>query len=57
MIVIKSDFNSANRLPDDYDTELESQWSNPHLFADGKEFSSSIIEEGRNLSQTIQSDE
>ena len=29
MIVLKSDFVSANRLPDDYDTDLESPWSNP----------------------------
>jgi len=48
MIVLKSDFNSANRLPDDYDTDLESPWSNPHLFTNGNDYSPSTIEKGRN---------
>ena len=28
-LVLSSDFVSSNQLPDDYDTDLESPWSNP----------------------------
>ena len=38
----------ANRFPDDYDTDLDSPWSNPGLFADGDDFSWQAIQKGRN---------
>ncbi|CAF1188688.1 unnamed protein product, partial [Adineta ricciae] len=43
------DYSRANDFPADYDTDLESAWSNPKLFADGDDFSWSTIEKNRNL--------
>ncbi|CAF4813661.1 unnamed protein product, partial [Rotaria socialis] len=39
----------ANTLPSDYDTDLELDWSNPNLFADGNDFSWETIEKNRNI--------
>ncbi|CAF4658591.1 unnamed protein product [Rotaria sp. Silwood2] len=36
-------------LPIDYDTDLESKWSNLHLFANGNDFSIKTIEKNRNI--------
>jgi hypothetical protein len=61
--VLDSDYDRANKLPDDYDTDLESEWANEskfisssalnytiylELFADGGNFSSETIKKGRN---------
>ncbi len=61
--VLSSDLTRATNFPDDYDTDLEFEWSNPSknfyfmkfqfifyldLFADGNDFSSATIEKGRN---------
>ncbi|CAF1261744.1 unnamed protein product [Adineta steineri] len=43
------DFSQANTLPQDYDTDLESEWSNLKLFANGNDFSSETIEQNRNI--------
>ncbi|CAM4771183.1 unnamed protein product [Rotaria magnacalcarata] len=48
-IALNSDFDSANTLPAYYDTDIESPWSNPNLFADGNDFSLETIEKNRNL--------
>ncbi|CAF1309622.1 unnamed protein product [Rotaria magnacalcarata] len=47
--VLDLDFSRANTLPSDYDTDLESVWSNPNLFADGNDFSWETIEKNRNI--------
>lgn len=64
MLTLDLDNSRANQLPADYDTDLESIWSNPStntclsftrtmmfldLFADGDDFSSETIEKNRNL--------
>ncbi|CAF1134495.1 unnamed protein product [Adineta ricciae] len=49
MTVLDLDFDRANALPDDYDTDLESIWSNPNFFADGDDFSVATIEKRRNV--------
>jgi hypothetical protein len=64
MDVLDLDFSRANAVPQDYDTDLESEWSNLSiisfsliikailfldLFANGNDFSSETIEENRNL--------
>ncbi|CAM2704890.1 unnamed protein product [Rotaria socialis] len=48
-IALNLDYDSANRLPADYDTDLESPWSNPNLFADKNDFSLETIYKNRNL--------
>ncbi|CAF4160578.1 unnamed protein product, partial [Adineta steineri] len=47
-LVLDLDFSRATAFPTDYDTDLESEWSNPNLFADGNDFSWKTIEKGRN---------
>ncbi|CAF1533194.1 unnamed protein product, partial [Adineta steineri] len=39
----------ANVISTDYDTDLESVWSNLNLFSDGNDFSTEIIEKNRNI--------
>lgn len=62
--VLDLDYSRSNTLPDDYDTDLESEWSNlsewiarwwddhslisKDLFADGNDFTYETIEKGRN---------
>ncbi|CAF3807836.1 unnamed protein product [Rotaria sp. Silwood1] len=43
------DLSRANSFPTDYDTDLESEWSNLNLFADGNDFSIETIEKNRNV--------
>ena len=43
--VLDSDSTRANKFPEDYDTDLESEWANFNRFADGS------IEKSRNLNQ------
>ncbi|CAF0823152.1 unnamed protein product [Adineta steineri] len=47
-LVLDLDSSRATAFPTDYDTDLESEWSNPNLFANGNDFSWKTIEEGRN---------
>ncbi|CAF1275359.1 unnamed protein product, partial [Adineta ricciae] len=47
-IILDLDFNRANMLPDDYDTDLESVWSNLKLFAIGDDYSWNTIQQERN---------
>ncbi|UJR08983.1 hypothetical protein I4U23_013233 [Adineta vaga] len=57
--ILDKDWSDANDFPIDYDTDLDSEWSNPNLFADKNDFSWETIEKGRNnyyqkqLSKTI----
>ncbi|CAF1074084.1 unnamed protein product [Adineta steineri] len=46
--VLDLDYNRANKFPDDYDTDLDSEWSKLILFADGNDFSWKTIEINRN---------
>ncbi|CAF4272596.1 unnamed protein product, partial [Adineta steineri] len=43
------DYSRANMVPTDYDTDLESAWSNLNLFSDGNDFSTETIEKNRNI--------
>ncbi|CAF4378594.1 unnamed protein product, partial [Adineta steineri] len=47
--VLDLDYSRANVISTDYDTDLESAWSNLNLFSDGSDFSSATIEKNRNL--------
>ncbi|CAF1362531.1 unnamed protein product [Adineta ricciae] len=47
--VLDSDFLRSTMLPDDYDTDLELEWSNLKLFADGNDFSWETIQKNRNI--------
>jgi len=47
--VLNLDYDRANMLPADYDTDIEAVWSNPNLFADGDDFSWETIQKNRNL--------
>ncbi|CAF4104041.1 unnamed protein product, partial [Adineta steineri] len=47
--VLDLDYSRANAISTDYDTDLESQWSNLNLFSDGNDFSTETIEKNRNL--------
>jgi hypothetical protein len=47
--VLSLDYNRANMLPADYETDIETVWSNPNLFADGDDFSWETIQKNRNL--------
>ncbi|CAF1090184.1 unnamed protein product [Adineta ricciae] len=47
--VLDEDFIDATSFPTDYDTDIESPWSNLNLFADGNDFSWETIEKNRNL--------
>ncbi|CAF3967703.1 unnamed protein product [Adineta steineri] len=47
--VLDLDNSRANVISTDYDTDLESAWSNLNLFSDGNDFSTETIEENRNI--------
>ncbi|UJR16137.1 hypothetical protein I4U23_003048 [Adineta vaga] len=47
--ILDLDYSRANSLPKDYDTDVESEWINPNLFADGNDFSWETIQKNRNL--------
>ncbi|CAF1546243.1 unnamed protein product [Adineta steineri] len=47
--VLDLDSSRANSMSSDYDTDLESEWSNPNLFSDGNDFSTETIEKNRNI--------
>ncbi|UJR11342.1 hypothetical protein I4U23_015523 [Adineta vaga] len=47
--ILDLDSSRATTLPDDYDTDLELDWANPHLFADGDDFSWETIQKNRNI--------
>ncbi|CAF4198666.1 unnamed protein product, partial [Adineta steineri] len=47
--ILDLDYSRATTFPADYDTDLESAWSNPNLFADGNDFSWETIERNRNI--------
>jgi len=47
--VLNLDYDRANMLPPDYETDIETVWSNPNLFADGDDFSWETIQKNRNL--------
>ncbi|CAF2697542.1 unnamed protein product [Rotaria sp. Silwood2] len=47
--LLNLDLSRSNELPIDYDTDLESKWSNLHLFANGNDFSIKTIEKNRNI--------
>ncbi|CAF3596750.1 unnamed protein product [Rotaria sp. Silwood1] len=46
--ILDLDWSRANNFPIDYDTDMESEWSNPNLFADNNDFSWETIQKGRN---------
>ncbi|CAF1478174.1 unnamed protein product [Adineta ricciae] len=46
--LLKSDFQRSTKIPDDYDTNLDSDWSNLKLFVDGNDLSMEKINENRN---------
>ncbi|CAF0990631.1 unnamed protein product [Adineta steineri] len=47
--VLDLDNSRANVISTDYDTDLESAWSNLNLFSDGNDFSTETIEKNRNI--------
>ncbi|CAF1417136.1 unnamed protein product [Adineta steineri] len=47
--VLDLDYSRANAISTDYDTDLESAWSNLNLFSDGNDFSTETIEKNRNI--------
>ncbi|CAF4200745.1 unnamed protein product, partial [Adineta steineri] len=47
--ILDLDSSRANVISTDYDTDLESAWSNLNLFSDGNDFSTETIEKNRNL--------
>ncbi|UJR21041.1 hypothetical protein I4U23_024141 [Adineta vaga] len=47
-LVLNRDVSQATTFPADYDTNLESEWSNPNLFADGDDFSWETMQKNRN---------
>ncbi|CAF1124640.1 unnamed protein product [Adineta steineri] len=47
--VLDLDNSRANVISADYDTDLESAWSNLNLFSDGNDFSTETIEKNRNI--------
>ncbi|CAF1004007.1 unnamed protein product [Adineta steineri] len=47
--VLDLDNSRANVISTDYDTDLESAWSNLNLFSDGNDFSTETIVKNRNL--------
>ncbi|CAF4256679.1 unnamed protein product, partial [Adineta steineri] len=47
--VLDLDSSRANVISTDYDTDLESAWSNLNLFSDGNDFSTETIEKNRNI--------
>ncbi|UJR07107.1 hypothetical protein I4U23_011395 [Adineta vaga] len=47
-IVLDLDSTRARKFPDDYDTDVEFEWSNPNSFADGDDFSWETLDKNRN---------
>ncbi|CAF1635892.1 unnamed protein product, partial [Didymodactylos carnosus] len=47
--VLDSDYQQANSLPLDYDTDIEQIWSDLRLFAEYDDFSTETIEKNRNI--------
>ncbi|CAF1124779.1 unnamed protein product [Adineta steineri] len=47
--VLDLDYSRANAISTDYDTDLESAWSNLNLFSDGNDFSTATIDKNRNI--------
>ncbi len=47
--VLNSDFIYATKFPEDYDTDLESDWSNLNLFINKNDFSKETIDKNRNI--------
>ncbi|CAF1484404.1 unnamed protein product, partial [Adineta steineri] len=47
--VLDLDYSRANAISTDYNTDLESEWSNLNLFSDGNDFSIETIEKNRNI--------
>ncbi|UJR16871.1 hypothetical protein I4U23_003769 [Adineta vaga] len=47
--LLNSDISVATKFPADYDTDLESEWSNLNLFVDENDFSVDAIGKGRNI--------
>ncbi|CAF1525116.1 unnamed protein product, partial [Adineta ricciae] len=47
--ILNLDSYRATKLPDDYDTNVELDWANPNLFADGDDFSWETIQKNRNI--------
>ncbi|UJR06650.1 hypothetical protein I4U23_010936 [Adineta vaga] len=47
--ILDLDSSRATVFPNDYDTDLESAWSNLNLFADGDDFSWTTIQKNRNI--------
>ncbi|CAF4384436.1 unnamed protein product, partial [Adineta steineri] len=45
--VLDLDYSRANAISTDYDTDLESAWSNLNLFSDGNDFSTETIDKNR----------
>lgn len=45
--VLEKDSISATEFPQDYDTDLELEWANPNLFADGDDFSWNTLQKGK----------
>lgn len=52
--VLNLDYDRANMLPPDYETDIELPWSNPNLYAEGDDFSWETIQKNRNLYQQQQ---
>ncbi|CAF4233203.1 unnamed protein product, partial [Adineta steineri] len=48
-LILDLDSSRANTIPQDYDTDLESDWSNLNLFADGNDFSPETIAKNRDI--------
>ncbi|CAF0957173.1 unnamed protein product, partial [Didymodactylos carnosus] len=48
-VILDLDYERANMLPLDYETDLETVWSNPNLFAEGDDFSWETIQKNRNI--------
>ncbi|UJR25703.1 hypothetical protein I4U23_007054 [Adineta vaga] len=46
--ILDLDSSRATTFPQDYDTDLESEWANPNLFSDGNDFSWETIQKNRN---------
>ena len=46
--VLHLDYDRANMLPPDYESDIETVWSNPNAFADGDDFSWDTMQKNRN---------
>lgn len=47
-MTLNLDYDRANMLPPDYETDIETVWANPNNFAEGDDFSLETIERNRN---------